>query len=146
QIWGDLPGSVTDCVLLGTLVGAAAVMFLWLPRQVERVAKAKGWLEAPLTWKDGRIPAGFTLIGVYLFSRMLTSSPPNGWPVAIPTIAFTIVWLQWVASVQGAINELAIGNEGETRRLAEGLGRPEPELAPAEAVPTPVPAPAGGSE
>jgi hypothetical protein len=48
--------------------------------------------------------------------------------------------------VQGAINELAIGNEGETRRLAEGLGRPETELAPAAALPTPVPAPAGGSQ
>ncbi|HEV2309250.1 MAG TPA: ABC transporter permease [Acidimicrobiia bacterium] len=145
QIWGDLPGSTSDCVLLGVLVGAAFVMFLWLPWQVERVAKAKGWLESPLTWKDGRIPAGFLIIGVYLFSRMQTQSPPSGWPVAIPTIAFTIVWLQWVASVQGGINELAIGNEGETRRLAEGLGRPETQLTPAAAVAAPVPAPAGGS-
>ncbi len=146
QVWGDLPGATTDCVLLGTIVGAAAVMFLWLPWQVERVAKAKGWLEAPLTWKDGRVPAGMVIIGVYLFTRMETASPPSGWPVAIVAVALTIVWLQFVASLQGAINELAIGNEGETRRIAEGLGRAETDVAVPAALPEPVPAPAGGSE
>ncbi len=81
------------------------------------------------------------IVGVFLFSRLKTATPPAGWPVCIVAIAFTIVWLQAVAAVQGAINELAIGNEGEARRMAElGLG------AEAEAPPVPVAAPAGGSE
>jgi branched-chain amino acid transport system permease protein len=114
-----LPGSLLDCILLGIPVGAATAMFVWLPYQVDQVAKAKGWLESPLTWKDGRIPAIFVIVGVYLFSRLETSTPPAGWPVAIPVIAFSVLWLQSVAAVQGGINELAIGNEGEARRMAE---------------------------
>ena len=128
-----------DCVLLGLPVGAATVMFVWLPSQVQVVARAKGWVESPLTWRDGRIPAAFAIVGVYLFSRLKTATPPAGWPVALVAIAFTIVWLQWVASVQGGINELIIGNEGETRRIAEGLGRPEPTLPAAAAVAAPSP-------
>ena len=146
QVWGDLPGSTTDCVLLGTIAGAAAVMFLWLPWQIQRVAQGKGWLESPMTWKDGRVPTGMVIVGLYLFTRLKAATPPSGWPVAIVAVVLTIVWLQFVASLQGAINELAIGNEGETRRLAEGLGRPETELTMPQALPEPVPAPAGGSE
>lgn len=120
---GDLPGSALDCALVGIPAGAAAVMFVWLPYQVQTVAKAKGWLEPPLTWRDGRIPAVFVVVGVYLFSRLKTPTPPAGWPVCLVVIAFTILWLQAVAAIQGGINELAIGNEGEARRMAErGLG------------------------
>jgi branched-chain amino acid transport system permease protein len=138
---GDLPGSGLECALIGIPVGAATVMFLWLPFQVEVVAKAKGWLEAPITWKEGRVPAIFAIAGVFLFSRLETPTPPVGWPVCLVAAAFTIVWLQAVAAVQGAINELAIGSEGEARRMAErGV------TAPAEEWPIPVPAPAGGSE
>ena len=120
---GDLPGTARDCTLVGIPAGAATAMFLWLPHQVERVAKTKGWLEPPLTWREGRIPAVFVIVSVYLFSRLETPTPPAGWPVAIVVVVFTIVWLQAVAAVQGGINELAIGNEGEARRMAErGLG------------------------
>jgi ABC-type branched-subunit amino acid transport system permease subunit len=139
---GGLPGSALDCALVGIPVGAAVVMFIWLPRQVQLVAKAKGWLESPLTWKDGRIPAVSVVIGVYLYSRATASQPPSGWPVCLVVVILTIVWLQTIASFQGGMNELAIGSEGETRRLAQQLtGEPEPQLAPAA-----VPAPAGGSE
>ncbi len=120
---GDLPGSALDCALVGIPAGAAVAMFVWLPIQVERVAKAKGWLEPPLTWRDGRIPAIFVIVGVYLFSRLETPAPPAKWPVALVVIAFTVLWLQSVAGIQGGINELAIGSEGEARRMAErGLG------------------------
>ena len=142
QSIGDLPGTALDCALVGIPLGAATVMFLWLPFQVEVVAKAKGWLEAPLTWKEGRVPAVFAIVGVFLFSRLQAPTPPAGWPVCVVAIAFTIVWLQGVAGVQGAINELAIGNEGEARRMAErGVA-----AAAAEESPIPIPAPAGGGE
>jgi hypothetical protein len=116
---GNLPDTALNCALVGIPAGAAFAMFLWLPNQVELVAKVKGWLESPLTWRDGRVPAVFIVVGVYLFSRLTTTTPPAGWPVSIVVIAFTIVWLQAVAAIQGGINELAIGNEGEARRMAE---------------------------
>jgi len=56
---------------------------------------------------------------------------------------FTIVWLQAVAGIQGAVNELAIGNEGEAQRRAEGLGQPPIDVDTAAA---PVAAPVGGAE
>jgi hypothetical protein len=135
---GDLPGSALDCALVGIPVGAAVSMFMWLGHQVELVAGAKGWLEAPITWKQGRIPAAFVLTGVYLFSRLTTDTPPAGWPVCFVATVFTIVLLQAVAGIQGAVNELAIGNEGEARRRAEGLGQPQVDSRPAAAVPAPV--------
>jgi branched-chain amino acid transport system permease protein len=141
QSSGDLPGSALDCALVGIPVGAAIVMAMWLPHQVELVARAKGWLEAPISWREGRIPAAFTLAGVYLYSRLTTASPPAGWPVCFVAAVFTIVWLQAVAAVQGAVNELAIGNEDEARRRAEGLGRPTIDV-PAAAVAAQV----GGAE
>ena len=142
QSAGDLPGSALDCALIGIPVGVAVAVFLWLPHQVELVARAKGWLEVPITWKDGRIPAAFVLTGVYLFSRLTTPTPPAGWPVCLVAAVLTIVSLQVVAGIQGAVNELAIGNEGEARRRAEGLGQP-PVDAPQTAA---VPAPVGGAE
>jgi branched-chain amino acid transport system permease protein len=138
QSAGDLPGSALDCALVGIPVGVAVAVFLWLPHQVELVARAKGWLEAPITWKEGRIPAAFVLTGVYLFSRLTTSTPPAGWPVCLVATVLTIVWLQAVAGIQGAVNELAIGNEGEARRRAEGLGQPPVDAPPAAAVAAPV--------
>jgi hypothetical protein len=38
--------------------------------------------------------------------------PPAGWPVFFIAAITVIVWVQWVAAVQGAANELAIGGEG----------------------------------
>jgi branched-chain amino acid transport system permease protein len=143
QAGGNLPGSALDCALIGIPVGAAACTVMWLPHQVELVARAKGWLQAPITWKEGRIPAAFTLAAVYLYSRLTTDTPPNGWPVCFVAVVFTIVWLQAVVGIQGAVNELAIGNEGEAQRRAEGLGQPPIDVDTAVA---PVAAPVGGAE
>jgi hypothetical protein len=138
QSTGDLPGSALDCALVGIPVGVAVGVFPWLPHQVELVARAKGWLEAPITWKVGRTPAVFVLTGVYLFSRLTTSTPPTGWPVCLVATVLTIVSLQSVGGIQGAVNELAIGNEGEARRRAEGLGQPLVGAPPAATVAAPV--------
>jgi hypothetical protein len=65
---------------------------------------------------------------------------------------FVIVWTQWVAAVQGACNELAVGGEGyeppEEHTFAVQAAAPAdpapgaaPEIAPA---PAPAPAPTGG--
>jgi ABC-type branched-subunit amino acid transport system permease subunit len=146
---GDLPGTILDCVLVGLPAGAAFAMFLWLPAQVGRVARSKGWLDLPLTTRDGAVPAAMIVVGAYLFSRMTaahhiggigSATPPSGWPVVFVTFALTVTWLQAVASIQGGINEVAIGQEGEVRAAAEG----REEKAPA--VEAHVPAPAGGSE
>jgi branched-chain amino acid transport system permease protein len=143
QAGGNVPGSALDCALVGIPVGAAACTVMWLPHQVELVARAKGWLQAPITWKEGRIPAVFTLAAVYLYSRLTTDTPPTGWPVCFVAVVFTIVWLQAVGGIQGAVNELAIGNEGEAQRRAEGLGQPPIDVDTAVA---PVAAPVGGAE
>jgi ABC-type branched-subunit amino acid transport system permease subunit len=149
-LFGDLPGSVLDDVLVGVAAGAAFAMFLWLPAQVERVARSKGWLDLPMVHRDGVVPAVFVVVGTYLFSRMTAArgigtigagTPPSGWPVVLVVFMITVVWLQAVAGIQGAVNEVSIGQEGEVRAMAEG--RDEPEAAPAPAF---VPTPAGGSE
>jgi len=139
---GGFTGSALDCALVGVPAGAAAVMFVWLPVQIEAAARARGWLEMPLTWRDGRAPALFVVFGAYIFHRTTTETPPTGWPLCFVAAIFTIVWLRWVASVQGAINELAIGEEGEARRRAEGE---TPAPAVTDVIP-PVPAPTGGAE
>jgi hypothetical protein len=115
------------------------------------VAKRRGWLTSPITWREGRAPFGFVLIGAFLFYRTTVVNepadigfvswidkgfPPSGWPVFFIAAVFVIVWVQWVGAVQAACNELALGGEAHD--------------APTETVPLPatsqarVPAPAGG--
>lgn len=122
QGW-PLHGSLLDCVLVGIPAGIAGVAFILLPMHVERIARGRGWLSSPITWRDGRAPLGFLLAGALLFQRTTLTgstegsifdqgSPPDGWPVFFVVAIFVIVWTQWVATVQGACNELAIGGEG----------------------------------
>jgi branched-chain amino acid transport system permease protein len=147
---GNLPGSILDDALGGVAAGAAFTMFLWLPAQVERAARTKGWLDLPMTVRDGIVPASFIALGTYVVSRMTAAhgigtvgpaTPPSGWPVVLVVFLVTVVWLQAVASIQGAVNEVSIGQEGEVRAMAEGREEPAVALEPPL-----VPAPAGGSE
>jgi hypothetical protein len=50
---------------------------------------------------------------VYLLHRVTADTPPGGWPVYFVCAIFTIVWLQWFAAVQGAVNELWLGPVAE---------------------------------
>ncbi|MEX2255355.1 MAG: ABC transporter permease [Acidimicrobiia bacterium] len=154
QGW-PLHGSLLDCVLVGIPAGIAGVAFLLLPTHVERVARGRGWLGSPITWRDGRAPLGFLVAGALLLQRTtLTGSTegsifgqgnaPVGWPVFFLVSIFVIVWTQWVATVQGACNELAVGGEGyeppEEHTFAVQAAAPaasSPAVAPA-------PAPTGG--
>jgi branched-subunit amino acid ABC-type transport system permease component len=141
--------SLLDCALVGIAAGIACVAFFLLPVHVERIAKGRGWLGSPITWHVGRAPFGFVIVGSYLFFRTSVTEtslsegsfidhgfPPTGWPVAFVVAVFVIVWTQWIAAVQGACNELAIGGEG--------FEPPEESVVPAQMsgghVPAPVPA------
>jgi len=139
--------SLLDCVLVGIPAGIASVAFFLLPVHVQRIAKARDWLSSPITWHIGRAPFGFVIAGAFLFYRTSITDtsqsdgsfidhgfPPGGWPVAFLTAVFVIAWTQWIAAVQGACNELAIGGEGfeppEERALPEYVAQPL-VLAPA---------------
>jgi hypothetical protein len=102
-------GSALDDVLVGIPTGIAIVGFALLPRHYERIAWARGWRDPWITWRDGRAPIGFALAGIYLFHRVLADTPPGGWPVYFVAAICVITWLQWLAAVQGACNELWLG-------------------------------------
>lgn len=144
----NLPGSLLDCVLIAIPAGAASAMFIWLPMQVEAVARARGWLDMPITWRDGRAPAFFVIFGAGIYHNITpgtfiigpSDNPPAGWPVCFISIVMAIVWLQWLGAVQGAMNELAIGQEGEARQMAEERF-PQPDAAK-----VPIAAPSGGAQ
>jgi branched-subunit amino acid ABC-type transport system permease component len=125
---GWVQGSAIDDVLVGIPTGIAIVGFALLPRQYERIAWARGWRDPWITWRDGRAPIGFALAGIYLFHRVLADTPPGGWPVYFVATICVITWLQWVAAVQGACNELWLGpveveDEGALRpaRIADDM-------------------------
>ncbi len=115
--------SLLDCLLVGIPAGFAGVAFILLPLHVERIAKTRRWLTMPITWREGRAPLGFLLFGAFLFFRTSVTDtstsgmffdkgfPPAGWPVFFVATITVIVWVQWVAAVQGACNEIAIGGE-----------------------------------
>jgi hypothetical protein len=140
-------GSLLDCILVGIAGGFAVVAFFLLPVHVQRIVKKRNWVTTPISWHVGRAPAGFIIFSALLFQRTTLTgatagsmfeqgSPPGGWPVFFVVCMFVIAWVQWVASVQGAVNELAIGGEGfeapEERTFVET------DVA--------VPAPTGGAE
>ena len=112
-------------MLAGIPAGVASVAFFLLPVQINRIADNRGWLSSPISWREGRAPFGFLLFGAFLFFRTSVTDassstgsfinhgfPPSGWPVFVLVAIFVITWVQWVAGVQGASNELAIGGEG----------------------------------
>jgi len=142
--------SLVDCLLVGLPAGIAAVAFFLLPMHVQRIGRARGWLSTPISWREGRAPLGFLLFGAFLFFRTSVTDtstagiffdkgfPPGGWPVFIVAAITVIVWVQWIAGVQGACNELAIGGEGFEPPAETRVVSPTPDIAVAAA------APAGG--
>jgi branched-subunit amino acid ABC-type transport system permease component len=131
QGWAQ--GSALDDVLVGIPAGIAIVGFTLLPRRYERIASARGWRDLWITWRDGRAPTGFVLAGVYLFHRVTAENPPGGWPVYFVAAVCVITWLQWLAGMQSACNELWLGpvHSEEERVLAPAnLDRDLPTTAP----------------
>ena len=146
QGW-PLRHNLRDNLLVGIAAGIAAVGFILLPRQIIRISREKRWLTAPIAWTSGIAPVGFLVFGALLFQRTTLSGasggsffadgfPPSGWPVFFLVSIWVIAWVQWVSSVQGACNELAIGGENF---------QPPEEKAYVAPRPLAVPTPAGGS-
>jgi branched-subunit amino acid ABC-type transport system permease component len=145
-----LRASLADCLLVGLPAGIAAVAFFLLPMHVQRIGRARGWLSSPISWREGRAPLGFLLFGAFLFFRTSVTDtstagiffdkgfPPLGWPVFFVAAITVIVWVQWIAGVQGACNEVAIGGEGFEPPEETRVVTPTPDVAVAAA------APAGG--
>jgi branched-chain amino acid transport system permease protein len=136
-----LHAQLLDCVLVGMAAGYAAVAFFLLPMHVQRIAGKRGWLSTPVSWREGRAPFGFLLFGAFLFFRTSVTDtstvgiffdkgfPPEGWPVFVVAAITVIVWVQWVAAVQGACNEIAIGGEGFEPPPETRVVEPAPDLA-----------------
>ena len=121
QGW-PLHHNLRDNMLVGTAAGIAAVGFVFLPLQIIRIGKSRGWLTPPIAWTAGIPPASFLVFGALLFQRttlfgssggnfFVSGFPPEGWPVFFIVSLWVIAWISWVAGVQGACNELAIGGE-----------------------------------
>jgi hypothetical protein len=114
--------NLRDNMLVGAVAGLAAVGFVMLPLQIIRIGKQRGWLTTPILWSAGIAPTFFLIIGALLFQRTTLTGgtggnvfnsgfAPSGWPVFFLVSLWVIAWTQWVARVQGAANELAIGGE-----------------------------------
>ena len=110
---GWVQGNGLGDALVAIPAGITVVAFTLLPRHYERIAASRDWRDPWVTWHDGRTPTGFVLAGVYLLHRVTADTPPGGWPVYFVCAIFTIVWLQWFAAVQGAVNELWLGPVAE---------------------------------
>jgi hypothetical protein len=115
--------ALLDCLLVGIAAGFAGVAFVLLPLHIQRIAKGRRWLTMPIAWPEAIAPVLFLLIGAFLFFRTSVTDtstsgsffdkgfPPSGWPVFFVASIAVIVWVQWVAAVQAACNEVAIGGE-----------------------------------
>jgi hypothetical protein len=150
-LWFDSEGwpiraSLVDRVLVGCVGGFAVIAFFVLPVHVQAVTRARRWLSSPITWREGFAPALMIVIGAFLFFRttrtgetggsvLTNGTPPGGWPLFFFVSVMVIVWTQWIANMQAAVNELTIGGETYV---------PPDEKAVVPGRKPPVPAPAGG--
>jgi branched-chain amino acid transport system permease protein len=89
--------------LLVDLAGKVGTLFL-LPVQIARAADEDG-RERPITWRVGRAPFAFALIGLFLWYRSTTDDAPEELGLLVIGLAGIVVFLQWVAQVQRALNE-----------------------------------------
>ena len=139
---GAVAGGLVGLVVPREGLGAAGSAGRLRPRRASRPASprsrssssrctssasraARGWLSTPITWRDGRAPLGLPPRSARSSSsgrRSPTPAPagssstrgshPAAGPCSSSPAIIVIVWVQWVAAVQGACNELAIGGEG----------------------------------
>jgi len=119
---GDLPGSALDCALVGIPparrpdVRLAAV-------QVQTVREGEGLARAAAHLAGRPDPRGVRGRRRLLVLPAEDPTRRPGGRCVSSSSAFTICGSRRSPAIQGGINELAIGNEGEARRMAErGLG------------------------
>jgi len=140
-VWINAP------VWVGTLVGAvcgfAIAAFFMLPVDIEAVARRLDFRGRPTTWRIGRAPTVWIVIGTFLcYWASKGWEPEFLWPLYLLGLVTVIVMIQWIGQVQGGVNELVLGEVDVAPGvpLAEDqLPEELPELAEPEF------APAGGS-
>ncbi len=140
-VWIDAPTWLG--ALLGAVCGFGVAAFFMLPVQVEQVARVLDFRLPPVTWRAGRAPTIWIVLGTFLCYWASDGwEPPFLWPLYLMALVAAIVVSQWMGQVQGAINELVIGEVDVAPGvpLAEdGLPEALPELSDA------TPAPSGGA-
>jgi branched-subunit amino acid ABC-type transport system permease component len=117
--------STGRAVFVGVVGGLFVVAVFLLPLALTRRAVADG-RDSPMTWHASRAPAGFAIVGAYIWYRTTLPTPPTELGLLFVSLAALIVVLQWVSSAQSALNEYALPLEeveepvlvGEARKVS----------------------------
>jgi len=154
----DDPGVAIDVapwigMVLGLVCGYAIAAFFLLPVQVEQLARRADFRTPPITWREGRGPTLWILVGTFLCYwaskgwrpqefEMIDGLPGRYQPLYFLMLIAVIVWVQWVGAVQRGLNELLVGEV----EVAPGVPLAEDELP--EELPADLPelAHAGGAD
>jgi len=121
----DDPGVCIDVatwigLVVGLICGFAIAAFFVLPVQIERVARVEDFREPPITWREGRAPTLWIALGTFLCYwaskgwrpqefEIIKGLPGRNQPLYFLGLIAVIVWVQWIGQVQGAVNELVMG-------------------------------------
>ena len=107
-------------MVVGLICGFAIAAFFVVPVQIERVARLRDFREAPITWREGRAPTLWIALGTFLCYwaskgwepqefEIIKGLPGRNQPLYFLGLIAVIVWVQWIGQVQGAVNELVMG-------------------------------------
>lgn len=97
-------------VLVGVVCGFAVAAFFMLPVHIEKVARTLDFRLPPVTWRIGRAPTLWIVLGTFLcYWASKDWVPPFLWPLYLLGLIATIVIVQWIGQVQGGVNELVLG-------------------------------------
>jgi hypothetical protein len=145
-VWIDAPTWLG--LVVGLVCGFAVAAFFMLPVDVEAVARRLDFRVPPTTWRIGRTPTLWIFLGTFLAYWASDGwEPPFLWPLYLLTLVSAIVIVQWIGQVQGAVNELVLGEVDVAPGVPaaeDGLPEELPDLE--EPAPTPELAPSGGSD
>src|SRR5262249_26138135 len=120
----DVPTGIG--MLVGLAAGVAIAAFFLLPVQIQQVARQRDYRGIDVTWRDGRGPTLWILIGACLgywatnggldktgweptVNAIIKGVDSTLWPLFLLGLVATIVLAQWVSAVQGGVNELVMG-------------------------------------
>lgn len=106
--------------VVGLICGFALLAFFVLPIQIEQMARREDFRRPPITWRAGRAPTIWVLIGVFLCAwasdgwtpqdfEIIDGLPGRYQPLYFLGLIAVIVWVQWIGQVQAGINELLLG-------------------------------------
>ena len=144
----DDPGVAIDVapwigMVVGLVAGFAIAAFFLLPVQIGRIARREDFRTLPITWREGRAPTLWIALGTFLCYWASKGWSPDGFeiieglpgryqPLYFLGLISVTVWVQWIGQVQGAVNELVMGEVD----VAPGIALAEDDL-PEELPPVP---------